>query len=117
VVAAALALSILLLAVSATLRMALLLAIGAALGIALQHASFGFASAYRRFQLRCETAALHGQLLMLAVATVLFAPVLAEGAFFSGVASLSFHDWLWIACALAGSVIGVRCRPRFGLSN
>jgi len=82
VVAAALALSILLLAVSATPRMALLLAIGAALGITLQHASFGFASAYRRFQLRRETAALHSQLLMLAVATVLFAPVLAEGAFF-----------------------------------
>jgi hypothetical protein len=39
------------------------------------------------------------------------------GAFFSGVASLSLHGWLWIVCALAGSVLGVRWRPLFGLSN
>ena len=39
------------------------------------------------------------------------------GAFFSGVASTSLHGWLWIVCALAGTWIGVRLRPRFGLEN
>ena len=39
------------------------------------------------------------------------------GAFFSGIASTSVHGWLWIAAALAGTWIGVRLRPFFGLSN
>jgi uncharacterized membrane protein YedE/YeeE len=39
------------------------------------------------------------------------------GAFFSGVASTSLHGWLWFAMALAGSWLGVRLRPRFGLAN
>lgn len=39
------------------------------------------------------------------------------GAFFSRVASLSLHGWLWIICALLGSALGVRWRPHFGLSN
>ncbi len=39
------------------------------------------------------------------------------GAFFSGVASTSLHGWLWIVCALAGTWIGVRLRPLFGLEN
>ncbi len=39
------------------------------------------------------------------------------GAFFSGVASTSLHGWLWIVCALAGTWIGVRLRPLFGLAN
>lgn len=39
------------------------------------------------------------------------------GAFFSGVASTSLHGWLWIVAALAGTWVGVRLRPRFGLAN
>jgi uncharacterized protein len=39
------------------------------------------------------------------------------GAFFSGVASFSLHGWLWIACALPGTWLGLRLRPRFGLAN
>lgn len=39
------------------------------------------------------------------------------GAFFSGVASTSLHGWLWIAAALAGTWLGVRLRPWFGLRN
>jgi len=37
------------------------------------------------------------------------------GAFVGGVASGSLHGWIWFAAALAGSAIGVRLRPRFGL--
>jgi hypothetical protein len=39
------------------------------------------------------------------------------GAFFSGVASTSLHGWLWLGCALAGTWIGIRLRPLFGLAN
>jgi uncharacterized membrane protein YedE/YeeE len=39
------------------------------------------------------------------------------GAFFSGIASTSLHGWAWIVCAFAGTWIGVRLRPRFGLAN
>ncbi len=39
------------------------------------------------------------------------------GAFFSGVASASLHGWLWIACALAGTWVGVRLRPLFRLAD
>lgn len=39
------------------------------------------------------------------------------GAFVGGVASGSLHGWVWFACALAGSTIGIRLRPAFGLSK
>ncbi|MGI9334024.1 MAG: YeeE/YedE family protein [Gammaproteobacteria bacterium] len=39
------------------------------------------------------------------------------GAFFSGVSSTSLHGWVWIVAALAGNVVGVKLRPRFGLPN
>ncbi len=39
------------------------------------------------------------------------------GAYFSGIASTSLHGWLWIACALLGTALGVRLRPWFGLPS
>ena len=39
------------------------------------------------------------------------------GAFFSGAASTSLHGWLWIMCAIPGTWLGIRLRPRFGLKN
>jgi hypothetical protein len=38
-------------------------------------------------------------------------------AFFGGIASTSLHGWVWIACAIAGSAIGIRLRPFFGKPN
>ena len=38
------------------------------------------------------------------------------GAYFSGVASGSLHGWLWLLAAFAGSILGTRLRPAFGLS-
>jgi uncharacterized protein len=32
------------------------------------------------------------------------------GAYFSGIASTSLHGWLWIICALIGSVVGIKLR-------
>jgi hypothetical protein len=39
------------------------------------------------------------------------------GAFVGGVASGSLHGWIWLTAALAGSAIGIRLRPLFGLSR
>jgi uncharacterized protein len=36
------------------------------------------------------------------------------GAFLAGTASGSLHGWIWFAMALAGSVLGIRLRARFG---
>ncbi len=37
------------------------------------------------------------------------------GAYFSGIASGSVHGWLWLVSAFAGSILGTRLRPFFGL--
>ena len=37
------------------------------------------------------------------------------GALFSGIASGSLHGWLWFALALAGTWVGAKLRPVFGL--
>jgi uncharacterized membrane protein YedE/YeeE len=38
------------------------------------------------------------------------------GAYFSGIATSSLHGWVWLVAAFAGSIIGTRLRPLFGLS-
>lgn len=38
------------------------------------------------------------------------------GAYFSGIASGSLHGWLWLPAAFAGSMLGTKMRPMFGLS-
>ncbi|MBI4988850.1 MAG: YeeE/YedE family protein [Rhodocyclales bacterium] len=68
-----------------------------------------------RIPLRSLAAAVLGGLLMGYGARIAFGCNI--GAFFSGVASTSLHGWLWFAAALAGSWLGVRLRPRFGLAN
>lgn len=60
-------------------RMAALWLIGALFGLTLYHAGFGFAYAYRRMLLYRDMANVHAQLVMFAIATCLFAPVLASG--------------------------------------
>ena len=82
VMLAALALAALLAAAASAhgARMVALLALGMLLGATLYLASFGFASAYRRLIEERDIAAVRAQLLMLAAATVLFAPVLAQQA-------------------------------------
>jgi len=37
------------------------------------------------------------------------------GAYFGGIASTSLHGWLWFVAAFAGSAVGTRIRPFFGL--
>ncbi len=66
-----------------------------------------------RIPVRSAAAAVLGGLLMGYGARIAFGCNI--GAFFSGVASTSLHGWLWIACALPGTWLGVKMRPWFGL--
>ena len=56
--------------------------IGIGLGVALYHAAFGFTGAYRRAILRRDISGITAQIVMLAAAMLLFAPVLAAGEVF-----------------------------------
>ena len=38
------------------------------------------------------------------------------GAFLAGIASGSLHGWIWFGMAMAGSWVGIRTRPSFGLA-
>lgn len=60
----------------------LLLIVGAALGLTLYHAAFGFTSAWRVFIKDRRGAGLRAQMVMLAVAVVLFFPALGAGSLF-----------------------------------
>lgn len=66
----------------AELRQAALYLLGAALGIVLYHAAFGFTSSWRIFIADRRGAGLRAQMAMLVVATLLFFPALASGSLF-----------------------------------
>ncbi len=59
--------------------MGVLLALGLSFGVALYHARFGFTSAWRRLVAVGQGEGLRAHALMLAVASLLFAPILAAG--------------------------------------
>jgi hypothetical protein len=60
-------------------RQGALLLLGAALGLTLFHAAFGFAGAFRRLLAEGRGAGLRAQMVMLGLAVVLFLPVLEAG--------------------------------------
>ncbi|MDT3718630.1 YeeE/YedE family protein [Pseudomonas oryzihabitans] len=60
-------------------RQALLLLVGGALGLTLYHAAFGFTSAWRVFIRDRRGAGLRAQMMMLAIAVLLFFPALGAG--------------------------------------
>lgn len=63
-------------------RLAALLAVGGAFGVVLYHAAFGFTGAWRVFILERRGRGLRAQMVMLALAVVLFFPALAAGTLF-----------------------------------
>ena len=65
-----------------TWRQGALFLLGGGLGITLYHALFGFTSAWRVFIANGRGAGLRAQMLMLAVAAILFYPTLAHGTLF-----------------------------------
>lgn len=68
--------------VNAGFKQVLLLLLGAALGLTLYHAAFGFTSAWRVFINERRGAGLRAQMVMLALAVLLFFPALAAGSLF-----------------------------------
>ena len=60
-------------------RQAALFLLGGALGLVLYHAAFGFASSWRAFLADGRGAGLRAQMLMLALASAIFLPALAQG--------------------------------------
>jgi hypothetical protein len=63
-------------------RQGALLLLGAALGLALFHAAFGFAGAFRRLLAEARGAGLRAQMVMLGLAVLLFLPALEAGLVF-----------------------------------
>jgi uncharacterized membrane protein YedE/YeeE len=64
---------------AATPRMLLLYVVGIGFGVALYHAAFGFTAGWRNFIVRRRSRGLRGQLILLALASVLYMPVTALG--------------------------------------
>jgi len=80
--AAALAFALVAATLAQGARMLGLLALGLLIGMTLYHAAFGFAGAYRALIERRSARGVRAQLFMLAAATLLFAPALAQGTLF-----------------------------------
>lgn len=59
--------------------MALLFGLGGLLGLVLYHASFGFTSAWRRLLVNGDGTGLRAQMVMLALATIVFLPAISGG--------------------------------------
>jgi uncharacterized membrane protein YedE/YeeE len=70
------------LGVAISWRQGVLLLLGGALGLTLYHALFGFTSAWRVFIVARRGAGLRAQMVMLAIAVLLFFPALAHGTLF-----------------------------------
>lgn len=61
------------------MKLVLLAGIGLFAGIALYHASFGFTAAWRRFILERRSVGLRAQIVLLAMTSVVFFPLIAQG--------------------------------------
>ena len=70
------------LAASVGWRLAALYLLGGAFGLVLYHATFGFAGSWRQFVAEGRGGGLRAQMVMLAVASAIFLPVLADGELF-----------------------------------
>src|SRR5947207_9530695 len=79
VASAAIALGALYLNAAVSGRQALLFLVGAAAGLALYHAAFGFTSAWRMFITDGRGAGIRAQMLMLALTCLVFFPALGSG--------------------------------------
>ena len=106
---------------NAGFKQVLLLLIGVALGLTLYHAAFGFTSAWRVFINERRGAGLRAQMVMLALAVLLFFPALSDGSLFgnpvtglvapAGV-SVVFGAFIFgMACSWAAGALRARCSP------
>jgi len=84
-----------------------LFAIGGLLGAALYHAEFGFTAAYRKAMVRRDVAGVRAQVLMVALAVVIFAPVLAGGKSATGVQASGALAPAGLEVAVGSFIFGV----------
>jgi len=89
--------------------------IGIVLGALVASAAAGAFVVHRRIPWRLAVGAVLGGILMGYGARIAFGCNI--GAYFDGIASFSLHGWLWAVLALAGTWVGLRLRPLFGLGN
>jgi mycothiol system anti-sigma-R factor len=102
------------------LRHGTLFLVGASFGIVLYHTGFGFTSAFRALMTTGDGCGLCAQMLMLALATLLFVPLLARGANIGGaIAPLSLSVLIGAVVFAIGMQLGgclsaavIRCRRR-----
>ena len=86
-------------------KQAILFLVGIALGISLFHASFGFTGGWRNFIREKQSAGIRAQLLLLALCTVLFFPLL--GNLFSGVAVQGAIAPVGVSVLIGAFVFGI----------
>jgi hypothetical protein len=89
--------------------------IGIILGALVASAAAGTFVLHRRVPGRLAAGAVLGGVLMGVGARIAYGCNI--GAYFAGIASFSLHGWLWGLLAIAGTVVGLRMRPWFGLAN
>jgi len=89
--------------------------LGIIIGAAMAAGLAGKFGAAKKIPLRSFAAAAIGGVLMGYGARLAFG--CNVGAFFSGIASGSLHGWLWLVAGFAGSYLGTKIRPWFGLGG
>ncbi len=88
-------------------HMAWLYLLGAALGLVLYHAAFGFASAWRVFIAEGRGAGLRAQMVMLGLASLLFFPLIDHGSFFGEPVGGGAVAPLGVSVAVGAALFGV----------
>lgn len=81
--------------------------LGVLLGVALFHARFGFTSAFRQLVAVGQGAGLKAHMLMLAVASVIFAPILSAGVGFFGVEPAGYISPIGVSVVVGAFLFGV----------
>lgn len=89
--------------------------LGIIVGALVASAAAGAFVVHRRIPARLALGAVIGGVLMGYGARIAYGCNI--GAYFGGIASFSLHGWLWGLMAIAGTVVGLRLRPLFGLTN
>jgi uncharacterized membrane protein YedE/YeeE len=90
-------------------RLAALAATGLLLGASLQHASFGFASGYRRLLVHRDVRGVLAQVALLLLLTLLFTPILLSGAARGAVAPVALQAAIGATLFGIGMQLGSGC--------
>lgn len=90
-------------------QLAALAGVGVLLGASLFHASFGFASGYRRLFVQGDGRGVLAQLLLLVLLTLLFAPILLSGAAKGAVAPVALQAAIGATLFGVGMQLGSGC--------